>query len=128
MYTAEILFSFTITPVKLSVLFFYRTIFATPGFRRTTSVVGILCVLWFTVVLIVTIFQCHPVKAAWDELLVVDGKGHCMPAGTYIFSYELTNVFTDVCILCMPIYMIKKLQLPLRRKITVCGIFLLGGL
>ena len=78
--------------------------------------------------LLATIFQCHPIKAAWNQLLIIEGKGHCIPAGTYIFGYELTNVFIDVCILCLPINMIRRLQLPLRRKISVSSIFLLGGL
>ena len=122
------LFVATITAVKLSILLLYRTIFVTPNFRRITSVVGILCLLWFIAMLLATIFQCHPIKAAWNQLSVIEGSGHCLKSGRYIFGYELTNVFIDVCILCLPIYMIRRLQLPLRRKITVSSIFLLGGL
>ena len=89
MYILEILFFIIITIVKGSILFFYRTIFATPQFGRVTSAVGGLCLIWFTVFIFITIFQCHPVRAAWDELLAAEGKGHCILAGTYIFGYDL---------------------------------------
>lgn len=128
LYAAEIIFALTITVVKLSVLSFYRSIFATPSFRRATTVVAILCLLWFLAIQFATIFQCQPIKAAWDEVPVVEDKGHCIPAGSYIFGYELTSVFIDLCILCLPIYMVKRLQLPIRRKVSVCAVFLTGSL
>ena len=128
LYVAEIIFGFTIITVKISILCFYRTIFATPSFRRTTLILGAICALWFTIVLFVTIFQCHPIAAVWDLTLLARGKAHCIPPGAFIFGYEFSNVVTDICILCLPIYMVRRLQLPLRRKVIVSAIFLLGGL
>ncbi|KAL8855885.1 MAG: hypothetical protein Q9178_007505 [Gyalolechia marmorata] len=127
LYLAEIFFTAVITAAKLSVLFFYRTIFATPLFRRATAAVGAACLLWFASFLFFITFQCRPVKAAWDQSLLYQGKAHCMPIGTLIFAYELMNCCIDICMLCLPIYMIRKLQLPRRKKVTVSGVFLLGG-
>ena len=42
--------------------------------------------------------------------------------------YELTNLLLDICILCLPIQRIRKLQLPARQKFILSGIFFLGGL
>lgn len=128
LYVTEIIFVFTITAVKLSILGFYRTIFSIPAFRRTTLVLAILCILWFICVLFITIFQCRPIAALWDLSLVAEGRAQCIPSGGLIFGYELSNVIIDISILCLPLCMIRRLQLPTRRKIGVSSIFLLGGL
>ena len=122
-YVCEILFGCTITIVKFSVLCFYRTIFSVQHFRRTTLAVGIVCLVWFVITEIILIFQCNPIGAMWR---FEDWK--CMPFGAILFGYELTNLLLDICILCLPIQEIRKLQLPARQKVILSGIFLLGGL
>lgn len=74
----------------------------------------------------VVIFQCHPVKAAWDPLRT--SKNQCLLFGSFVLGYEASNIAIDLAILCLPIYMIRRLQLPARRKWTLSFIFLLGGL
>lgn len=128
LYITEIIFSTTITAVKISILCFYRSIFATPSFRRATLVLGIICMLWFIIIVFIGIFQCRPISGAWDYVFQVEDKSRCIPIAGFIFGYELSNVLLDICILCLPIYMIRRLQLPTRRKISVGSIFLLGGL
>lgn len=127
-YITEIVFGTTITAVKISILCFYRSIFATPSFRRKTLILGIICVLWFIITLFIIIFQCSPISGAWDSVFQIKNKTKCIPIPGFIFGYELSNVLLDICILCLPIYMIRRLQLPTRRKISVGSIFLLGGL
>jgi uncharacterized membrane protein len=39
----------------------------------------------------------------------------------------LATADISVIILVVPIYNVAKLQMPLRRKLGICGIFLLGG-
>lgn len=41
---------------------------------------------------------------------------------------ESLNCVMEVIIVCLPVDMIRKLQLPMRRKILVSGIFFVGGL
>lgn len=103
-------------------------IFSIQSFKRFVWVLVVLCVLWAVICLFVVIFQCSPIHAEWDFILVLLGKAKCVPITRLIFSFEIINVLLDVFILCLPIYMIKQLKLPTRRKIVVGSIFLLGGL
>lgn len=103
-------------------------IFSIQTFRRWALTVVILCVVWLVICLIVLIFQCNPIKAAWEFNDLASGEGKCLSGSTTIFGMELCNVLLDIFILCLPIHMIKQLQLPTRRKVIVGSFFLLGGL
>ena len=84
------------------------------------------CGLWLFSGFWVTIFQCRPVRAVYDHKLAAGA--HCVSFGQFVFIYELLNALIDVCILALPVYMVRKLQLPTRRKLQVISIFLMGGL
>lgn len=107
---------------------FYRRIFTVPSFQRWVFLLGGLCVVWCIVTLFLIIFQCSPVAAAWNIIAQLTGAGECMPASHIVFGSELANVVLDVMILSLPVYMVRRLQLPTRRKWGVSSIFLLGGL
>ena len=128
LYIEEIVFVLCITSTKLSILYFYTRIFSVRSFKRFAWSLMVLCVLWAVICLFIVIFQCSPIKAEWEFILVLLGKAKCLPITRLIFSFEIVNVLLDVFILCLPIYMIQKLQLPTRKKIIVGSIFLLGGL
>ena len=66
--------------------------------------------------------------AAWELDLVLSGQASCLVYGNYIIGYEITNVLLDICILCLPVWMIKSLQLPRAKKLVIGCVFLLGGL
>ncbi|KAI4264235.1 MAG: hypothetical protein L6R42_000651 [Xanthoria sp. 1 TBL-2021] len=127
-YIAESLFTATITFVKLSILSLYRTIFPTPAFRRASLFVGVGCLVWFFVCFFVNIFQCRPLVGAWKLELVFSGDATCIVYGDYIVGYEVSNMLLDIIILCLPIWQIRKLQLPTVKKLVIGGVFTLGGL
>lgn len=126
LWIAEIVFVLTITPVKISVLCFYRNAFSTPRFRRATYYMSALCVAWLISGFWVTIFQCRPVRAVYD--LKAAAGAHCISFKNFAFAHEVINTLTDICILALPLFMIRKLQLPTRRKVQLVSIFLTGGL
>ncbi|KAI0435993.1 hypothetical protein F4803DRAFT_543659 [Xylaria telfairii] len=124
-YMTEILFGVGITSIKLSILWFYYLLFAMnrilrPIIRVTTAV----CVVWFIVATLVIVFQCKPVQAYWEQLGSPD---RCLESPRVLLGYELSNLFVDVVILCIPTSTVSRLQLPLSKKLPVIGIFLLGA-
>lgn len=127
-YVAESLFTATITFVKLSILSLYRTIFPTPAFRRASLLVGVGCLIWFFVCFFVNMFQCRPLVGAWKPELVFSGNASCIVYGDFIVGYEISNMLLDIIILCLPIWQIRKLQLPTAKKLVIGGVFILGGL
>ena len=127
-YIEEVFFITTITTVKISILLFYRRIFATARFRALTTAFGLLCLLWWFIAFFVIVFQCYPVEDFWNYQLQLAWQASCLAPGTVIFGIEITNLFIDIMILCLPLWMINSLQMSTHRKISVGSMFLLGGL
>ncbi|KAI0844133.1 hypothetical protein F5Y00DRAFT_249427 [Daldinia vernicosa] len=125
-WICEFLFSGIITTVKLSILWFYYSIFSVnETCKRATLTTAGLCILWFTINIFIIAFQCHPVDAFWTEL---DSDLYCLSSTNFLLGYETTNLLLDVVILCIPFSMLGTLQLSLTRKISLLVIFMLGGL
>ena len=84
--------------------------------------------MWAVICLLISVFQCRPIEAAWD--LSIAAEAHCTvrPTGAISSATSLPHMALDVAILCLPIFVTRHLQLPRLRKIMVGGIFLLGGL
>lgn len=127
LWILNLFFPLTITPIKISVLSYCRLIFSTPRFKKATYVITALCVAWFIAGFPVIIFECTPYYAVYN-LTVQAITGYCFPFGNFVLTYELLNSLLDISILVLPVSMIRKLQLPLKRKIKVSAVFLLGRL
>lgn len=71
-------------------------------------------------------FQCWPISYFWNK----NQKGKCIR--NVLVTIGVTNgvlsFVGDLFILAMPIPMILRLQINVRRKVSLCGMFLLGGL
>ncbi|KAI4289857.1 MAG: hypothetical protein L6R35_000877 [Caloplaca aegaea] len=72
-------------------------------------------------------FQCRPLAGAWKLELVFSGGATCIVYGDFIVGYEISNMLLDIIILCLPIWQIKRLQLPTAKKLVIGGVFILGG-
>ncbi|KAF2463869.1 uncharacterized protein BDR25DRAFT_319609 [Lindgomyces ingoldianus] len=125
LFATEILFGAVITAVKMSILVFYHSIFSV-SVRFTLVLIGAgtTCLVWFTTVSFVLVFQCSPIHAFWDMMAL---PPYCHSPARTLLGYEFTNLILDVTILCLPIGMIRSLHLPLSKKISITAIFLLGG-
>ncbi|KAI1823453.1 hypothetical protein F4861DRAFT_321535 [Xylaria intraflava] len=124
-YFTELLFGLGITSIKLSILWFYFQLFSVnrilnPVIKATAAV----CVLWFIVATLVIIFQCKPVQAYWEHL---GQPPYCLEYPRVLLGYEITNLFIDVAILCIPTTTLWTLKLPFEKKLPVMGIFLIGA-
>ncbi|KAI1127422.1 hypothetical protein F5Y10DRAFT_292813 [Nemania abortiva] len=125
-YITEILFGFGITSIKLSILWFYYKLFSIDQkLRRVIIAVTIVSILWFIVGTLVIVLQCVPIRLYWETF---GSPEYCLSYPRLLFGYELTNLFVDVAILCIPTTVVWKLQLPRAKKVTFTFIFLLGGL
>lgn len=71
------------------------------------------------------IFQCNPIHALWDQMAAPQ---FCMSTSEFLLGYEVSNLFLDVVVLCLPLGMLRTLQIPGYRKVSVGAMFLLGGL
>ena len=123
LFIFEQTFGAAICAVKLSVLLLYRRIFATPQFKRWTTILGSLTVLWLIIKNLVGAFQCTPVQKAWKKSL----PGHC-PINfiNNVLGAQAFNVVLDIAILVLPITAIYRLHLPKYKKLGVMAVFAVG--
>ncbi|KAI9692292.1 MAG: hypothetical protein M1822_006523 [Bathelium mastoideum] len=114
--------------VKLSILFFYRRIFRVDSFRRVNNVIIAFVASWAITYFFVTLFECgvHPAvlwagsKAAQDAT--------CIDTSHLLLSFAITDVITDFLVLVLPIREVWRLQMEIKKKYAVTGIFVLGAL
>ncbi|EHY59267.1 hypothetical protein ABEF92_006337 [Exophiala dermatitidis] len=123
-FLLQIFYKLTINCTKLSILFLYIRIFTDrPWFVRTCwgLILFVSCAcLCFTSV---TVFQCSPVRRAWDRWSV---EGTCLNLYTLWYSNAIYNILTDLIIVLMVPPVIFTLRLPIRQKLALTCIFGLG--
>ena len=80
------------------------------------------CVLEGVIFALLTLFQCHPVQQFWD-LEILGKRTNAIASFQAETSFSLA---TNVAILIMPMPVIWRLQLALRRRLLLIGIFAIG--
>ena len=109
-------------------LFLYLRIFPSKHFKHACYIlIAIVSASGITFTL-VTIWQCKPIEAFWDKSLLGPSHpgNHCFDSEAFWFSYSVINIILDFFILLLPIHEILKLQLPMREKFALIGVFALG--
>jgi len=103
---------------------YWRLFGVKTAFRRAVHVLWILCAMWFLGVELGTLMQCLPPQGLWDF------KVTCKYFNEELFflTTELSNCLIDVAIIILPIQEIIKLQLPIRSKVFLSLIFMVGTL
>ena len=109
----------TYTSIKISVLLFYRRIFAIPTFRVINNALIVLITIWGTVFLLTEVFLCGSTS---------HGGNPCASSQWRALWFAITDVITDLTVLGLPYPMIRKLQMDRREKIGLSAIFALGTL
>ncbi|KAJ5285476.1 hypothetical protein N7524_000782 [Penicillium chrysogenum] len=95
-----------------------------PKFQLASLLAGGLVLAWCLAVFITVLVQCRPISFNWNK----NQSGTCISAKSFFFGNAISNLLIDVIILALPIPMVLQLQLRLSQKLTILGIFLLGGL
>lgn len=131
-YLAQVAYKGTIWPAKLSILILYNRVFGDTtqqvtsfGIRLRTSLIVLMStgISFFFISEIVTICTCVPVQRYWDKS--VRGKCEINTLGWW-FAQSAINTISDIVILCLPMPLIKDLQIPRRQKIGLILVFALG--
>jgi hypothetical protein len=124
-YWPELGYTIVVVLIKTSILFSYLRIF---GHVRTTKfyIYTLLALSWGwgIGVFLVGVFQCTPIKKAWQPEL----PGHCIKTIPFLWGNSISNFIIDWLILAVPVFPVLKLQLPRTQKILVGASFLCGAL
>ena len=120
-------YTFCHLAIKTSLLFLYRAVLTlnNPRFKLAWYAIGAY-VLAFTVASILALlFQCTPINYAWDRFYG-PMKGHCVHAKAEVLAASSLNTLGDIALLILPIPTLWKLQMPMKQKLGLVFMFLLG--
>jgi hypothetical protein len=115
---------FTTVFCKLSVLTLYRSVFAQASTvnRWANRVVTSLVVLQAIWIFVCCMTGCIPLQASWDPMIT---DKWCWPMEVWTFNNTM-HLITDFMIFCLPLPMLRQLNVPRRQRIFLFGIFSLG--
>lgn len=128
-YTVALLF------VKLSILFFYRSIASHATFRRIVYITMTVLVLYTFAASLASIFQCENPSDAWatsgflSQFDGVPGKKEgpkCFDPTKLWAATAAVNLFSDVVILLLPVPTLLGLRVPINKRLALIGIFSIG--
>lgn len=79
--------------------------------------------LFYLVDTIFEIVMCIPREKIWNPLMT---SGYCFDSNAAYMATGVFNVISDFSILILPMLPIWRLQMPLKRKIMMIGVFATG--
>lgn len=113
----------------MALLFFYYRITqggSSRSFRIWIHLVAAVSIAVGLLSVFSAIFQCLPIHAMWTYPPVQGAR--CIDEGKWTFACGITNTFADLLVVVLPIPIIAKLQLPLRKRIGSIALVSLGFL
>ncbi|PNS15997.1 Cell division control protein 45 [Sphaceloma murrayae] len=123
LYISVPLYQLGLVLVKVCIIWQYYLIFPGKQMRLACNIMlGITIVYAFWCVFN-NIFLCNPIPSYWDLSI----KGSCLPRNMVWYSNAALNIATDVAIILLPLPSIHHLQLPLKQKLGLIGVFALGS-
>jgi len=112
---------------KLGILFMYNRIFwVSDGFRYQLYAASGLVLSFWVACTVASFTNCIPLEWSWINSFA--DPRYCFDYNIFWMAAGACEIGLDVMILTLPIQAVMRMNLTFRRKLTVGGIFLLGGL
>ncbi|KAJ5358164.1 hypothetical protein N7541_005322 [Penicillium brevicompactum] len=121
-----VMYKIQISLAKISVCLFLLRIFQSRTFRYIAyALIGMNAAIGITWALVDS-FRCLPTRLTWLGWKNEE-SGQCINFINSILVNCLANIFVDSVLIIMPVFEVAKLQLPLRKKLTVALMFAVGS-
>ncbi|KAK8054671.1 hypothetical protein PG994_009738 [Apiospora phragmitis] len=125
-YSAPLVYTVTVGAAKATLCLFYRRINPARTFQIGVWLLMFICVGSSAAVCFSLMFACRPIAASWDPLLA--GTADCLDRPAIYVATAAIGVFTDVMLLVFPIPTIVGLNIRLRQKVALIGLFVVGSI
>ncbi|PVH80998.1 hypothetical protein DL98DRAFT_560006 [Cadophora sp. DSE1049] len=110
---------------KASILLFYGRIFPSRTFKFIILSLVVFTVSYSLASVLVNVFSCKPVSGSWELSLAATAV--CINRPVFYFAQAGLGIFTDFATLAAPLPFLWKLQMPVRQKIGVSAVLMMGG-
>jgi hypothetical protein len=114
----------TVGFTKLSVLALYLRLAPPTYYRKIIYGVMALTAIWILVTGILVFVLCVPLHAYWDVRYT--GPQTCLPEVPFYVAFSSIDLALDTIIYFLPFPVVLRLQMPLRQRFIVAGVFGLG--
>ncbi|KAJ5229763.1 hypothetical protein N7489_010471 [Penicillium chrysogenum] len=91
-------------------------------YRKIIFAAIVVCVINQLIFTFIISISCTPVAKQWDSSL----EGHCIHTIPFYFALGGTSIALDLIIIALPLPVLWKLQLRLKQKVLLAGLFALG--
>jgi hypothetical protein len=118
------LYNVALASIKLSILALYYRIFVHETFRKIVVAVATFVVLWLITIEIPIFLICRPLHAFWNPRL----PKNCLDATAMIYYITSSNLATDLVLFVLPVPVIIRLHITMRKKVAICILFSIGVL
>lgn len=123
---APLVYALCTACAKASLCLFYGRISPSVFFQIAVKTTLFLIVGAYTGIFFSLLFACRPIAASWDPLLAPIAQ--CVNRGAIYITTAVIGITTDVILLGLPIPLIWKLQMPLKQKFGLTGMFAIGSM
>lgn len=118
------MYNFSLTLTKISILLQYLRITIDRPVRVACRAFIVFAIVICVETFFAGIFSCYPVAKFWDDRI----PGRCVNKPALWYANAAINIFQDLSLIILPIFVLGKLVLPRREKICLILILGLGGL
>ncbi|KAI7787272.1 hypothetical protein LA080_000610 [Diaporthe eres] len=125
MFVGNSLSACAVAFTKLSIISSYLRVFPHQSLRITMFITMAITIGLMLASIPVTVFQCEPVRAAWDFTIT---NGRCYDFVDFLYASTAINTATDLILCTVPIRFLWSLKIPKKQRIVVSFLFFVGGL
>ena len=123
-FAVQVLYNPILSLVKTSVLLFLLRLGGQkPGVPWTIHALNVFNIGLMIAIFLVVLFQCNPIAFNWNTTIA---GGKCIQQGTFYVATAALTIFTDLLVLALPFWIFLDLKMPLKLKIALICVFLLG--
>ncbi|KAL7275791.1 hypothetical protein RUND412_001244 [Rhizina undulata] len=121
-FANQLLYYPILSLTKISTLIFYRRISSNKTFRIWIYIL-LACNAGLTIsITLADLFQCTPLPYVYDKTI----RGRCINNGAFFVSTAAINILTDFAVVILPMPMLWGVQIHVKQKIALMGLFSLG--
>ena len=124
-WIVQVLFSFSVTLVKMSILCFYRRIFCSTKTFIAINATGCFLIAWFLAQFISVMLSCRPIEYFWDKT-IPDGK--CINENIVSYAITAASLLADLIIFGIPIPSLLGLKRSIAQRAGLISLFLTAAL
>jgi hypothetical protein len=125
LWASNFTYDFAVLLLKDSLLLQYLRFSIDTGYRRACWALGAIVTAYGVAALFVGIFSCRPVAFSWDNDV---SSGRCINFLAFWLFNASFNSATDIIVFCLPVPVLRALQLPRHQMGMLSSIFVLGAL